>query len=328
MTGASETPVVTVVLNTYNRADRLPQAVRTVLTQAWPVRWSPFELVVVDDGSTDDTPEAIRHVHDQRLRFIRRANGGLSAARNTGLEAARGEYVVFLDDDDDPDAEWLVRLSTLIRDNRGGIASCGARIVGADGTVEIREPRDLGAPFDHVVGNFLAGCFVARTDLVRAVGGYWEGLPSNHQTELALRLVPECRVRNLPIVATGEILFTVNRSHVGNRRGLAAEKQQPRHGQPLFRATSMILERHEERISRSRTLWFRYVTIAGVAAMRAKEAPRARQLFLKAVRLRPWSWRGWVRLGASVFPPAARRLWQLDQRLPRGLPTQDMRRGQ
>ena len=90
-------PRVSVVVPTYNRSAMLTRAVRSVLGQTF----RDFELLLVDDHSTDDTPVVISRFVDERVRLIRHErNHGQSKALNTGIRAARGEYIAFLDDDD------------------------------------------------------------------------------------------------------------------------------------------------------------------------------------------------------------------------------------
>jgi len=88
-------PIVSVVIPVYNRRRHVEEAVRSVEAQTFP----SWELIVVDDGSTHDTVAALRAIAT-RHRVLRRANGGCAAARNTGVAAARGRYVAFLDSDD------------------------------------------------------------------------------------------------------------------------------------------------------------------------------------------------------------------------------------
>lgn len=90
--------LISVVIPAYNAGRYLNRAVDSVLGQSRPAD----EIIVVDDGSTDNTAEAAGGYGD-RIRFIRQANSGASVARNTGIEAARGEWIAFLDADD----EWL-----------------------------------------------------------------------------------------------------------------------------------------------------------------------------------------------------------------------------
>ncbi|QBQ54484.1 glycosyltransferase family A protein [Nitrosococcus wardiae] len=84
-----------VIIPVYNGADTLPRALQSVLEQTY----SPFEIIVVDDGSTDETAEVVRRFGDQ-IRYFRQENKGVSAARNAGAKAASGDWLAFLDADD------------------------------------------------------------------------------------------------------------------------------------------------------------------------------------------------------------------------------------
>lgn len=88
-------PLFSVVIPTYNRRERLARALRSVLAQ----RFEDFEIVVVDDGSTDGTAESLPELGG-RLRLLRQANRGPASARNLGVRESRGDYVAFLDSDD------------------------------------------------------------------------------------------------------------------------------------------------------------------------------------------------------------------------------------
>lgn len=91
------TPTVTVVIPTYNLASLLPEAIASVHAQAWP----DLEIIVVDDGSTDDTKEVLNALaRDVDLRWYHQENAGAAVARNRGIAEARGEWVAFLDADD------------------------------------------------------------------------------------------------------------------------------------------------------------------------------------------------------------------------------------
>lgn len=88
-------PTVSVVIPTYNTAKYISEAIESVLAQTY----KDFEIIVVDDGSTDNTKEVLQPCIEQ-IRYIYQGNGGRASARNTGIKAARGRYVAFLDSDD------------------------------------------------------------------------------------------------------------------------------------------------------------------------------------------------------------------------------------
>jgi len=95
-------PTVSVIIPTYNRAHLVGRSIQSVINQTY----QDFEIIVVDDGSTDNTEDIIKEFQkkDKRIKHIKHnKNKGGSAARNTGIRAARGEYIAFLDSDD----EWM-----------------------------------------------------------------------------------------------------------------------------------------------------------------------------------------------------------------------------
>ena len=102
---------VSVIMPAYNRETYIRESIDSVLAQ----RFTDFELIVVDDGSTDTTAEVVQSYTDRRIRLIRQRNQGVSVARNTGLEAARGQFISFLDSDDLYYPDFLDVLFRLIR---------------------------------------------------------------------------------------------------------------------------------------------------------------------------------------------------------------------
>lgn len=105
---------VSVIMPAYNSELYIRESIDSVLAQSF----TEFELIVVDDGSTDATATIVQSVTDQRVRLIRQPNRGVSVARNTGLEAARGEFITFLDSDDLYYPDFLKTLYQLIQSNQ------------------------------------------------------------------------------------------------------------------------------------------------------------------------------------------------------------------
>jgi glycosyltransferase involved in cell wall biosynthesis len=110
-------PLISVIVPTYNRLPLLQQALACLLQQTYPA--DRYEIVVVDDGSTDGTSAYLNDAADGApLRIIRQANGGPAAARNAGVRAARGEWLAFTDDDCQVTTGWLAALARALAPDR------------------------------------------------------------------------------------------------------------------------------------------------------------------------------------------------------------------
>lgn len=105
-------PTVSIIMPAYNVAPYVGAAIRSALAQTF----TDFELIVVDDGSKDDTAEIVRELvrEDERVRLVQQANRGLAGARNTALRASRGEFLALLDSDDTWEPEFLAAQLALL----------------------------------------------------------------------------------------------------------------------------------------------------------------------------------------------------------------------
>lgn len=87
---------ISVVIPLYNKATSITSTIQSVLAQSYPY----FEIVIIDDGSTDNSVQIVKLIDDKRIRLISKQNGGVSSARNYGIRMAKYEYLAFLDADD------------------------------------------------------------------------------------------------------------------------------------------------------------------------------------------------------------------------------------
>lgn len=131
-----EAPLVSIVMPCFNAREHLPRSVASVLAQSF----GGWELVAVDDGSTDATRAWLDAQPDSRVRVLGQPNGGVSAARNAGIAAARGEFIAFLDADDNWEPRFLESMVAALAGRPDAVlAYCGWQNVGLSG------PR--GRPF-------------------------------------------------------------------------------------------------------------------------------------------------------------------------------------
>jgi GT2 family glycosyltransferase len=163
-------PRVSVIVCTYNGARTLHDCLRGLERLAYP----DYEVIVVDDGSTDATADIARHY---ACRLIRTENRGLASARNTGLEAASGEIVAYIDDDAHPDPHWLTYLAaTFMTTTHAGVGGPNLPPAG-DGPIAECVASAPGGPV-HVLlsdreAEHIPGCNMAfRAARLRAIGGF------------------------------------------------------------------------------------------------------------------------------------------------------------
>lgn len=184
-------PAVSIVLPTFNRASLLPRAISSILAQTF----SNFELIIVDDGSTDNTAEVVKEFTDPRIIFIPLGkNYGGSYARNQGIKAACAEFVAFLDSDD----EWLPEKIELQIARLQASDDPYATVVyclGYECTEERKKIPNLvlheGDVFDHLLRGWLpptTSLFIVKRSALLEVGGFDESLPSFQDYDLWLSL--------------------------------------------------------------------------------------------------------------------------------------------
>lgn len=124
--------LVSVIIPNYNTAKYIADAIESVLSQAY----QNFELIVVDDGSTDNTKEVVqKYINQPTFKYIFQENKGLSAARNTGIKASQGEFIAFLDADDIWLPEKLEHQIKLMDSDKVGIVSCSGYTTNEKGEI-------------------------------------------------------------------------------------------------------------------------------------------------------------------------------------------------
>lgn len=277
MTGESH-PLVSVILPTHNRAAQLPRAIRSVLAQTYP----NLELIVVDDASTDATPDVVGGFQDPRLRYLRLPhNRRAAAARNVGIREARGALISFLDDDD----WWLTQKlerqvpALLLATQDIGLNLCSHTSLEANrtkhvGGAEAYGRMDFAEGFNWNFGLIATPAWLVRRECLERAGLFDEGLRCWDDWELALRLGDICRFSHLD-----EPLFVQDRRREpgtgmwDNARWFANDMQ-------------IIMDKHSARwASRPDVLSRHYWIIA-----------RSRLEFGSAAESRPWFGRA---LGAN-----------------------------
>jgi len=183
-----EKPIVSVIITTYERIEYLKRAIKSVLSQTL----SNFELIVVDDCSTDNTEQVVRSFDDKRIKYVKHeTNLGVHIARSNGIKKSQGEFIGFLDDDDEYLPEKLEKQVELFRklpDNYGLVysgyyVSNGTNIIARSHPSHKGEVRDILLKFNFV-GTLTT---LIRSSCFKKIG-YFEFMPSIEDWDMWMRI--------------------------------------------------------------------------------------------------------------------------------------------
>ncbi len=304
--GAAGSLTLTVVIPCYNRADSVAAAVQSVLDQDWPAAQAGkpgFEVIAVDDGSTDATLAVLRGIADPRLRVIENPGPkGACGARNAGARAGSGAWIAFQDSDD------LWRPAKLRRQMAALAAAgpdcvavyCGMEIRGADGGIAGRVPDPAargpraGAILPALVWTSLVSTqtLIVRRDAFEAAQGFDPAMPALQDWDLMLR-----------VAAEGPVAFVEE-----------ALVEQRLSGNSITRSSAKRVDAQERLLRNHAGLWARHPAAAAYHHYRIAGGHRrlgayrpARAAAEAAARLAPGQWRyramaAWLKL-ASAFTP-------------------------
>ena len=188
-------PLVSVIIPVYNQGHLAVEAIESILHQSI----EDFEIIVIDDGSTDDTPDVVKQIKDSRIKYFYKQNGGLASARNTGIINWNGKYIAFLDSDDLYTENYLEIMTSRLNENEDfGLAYSMFTNIYKDGQ------KKAGFMEDKFFSGFLTKRFFDRmpsilpsaTVLRREVLNNFyfdEYLRFNEDTDFLLRLSPKTK---------------------------------------------------------------------------------------------------------------------------------------
>lgn len=200
------TPLISVIMPCFNAAPYVEEAVRSVLDQTY----RDIELIVVDDGSTDASPEIVGRLAEEyrgRITQVAQSNAGPYAARNHGLRLAKGEYVAFLDADDWWSPDCMQKLQSAVSESPSfALAYCGWQNIGLEGgrgapyVPPDYELEDKAARFLRAAAPWPIHAALVRRSVMQEVGGFDLDLPTCMDYDLWLRIAVARPIRLVPEV--------------------------------------------------------------------------------------------------------------------------------
>lgn len=297
-------PTISVVVPSYNCARYLERALASVQAQRYPA--DRIDIVVVDDGSVDDSPDVARRfaAADPRIQVIEQANAGPAAARNRGIEASRGELVAFLDADDtwQPD-KLALQAEIYCRDPLVGVIQCGARFVDPDGQPLkgwVRRSRVLRGDIllDYVCDFFLiTSSVMVPRQCLDAVGWFDATLRIGEDHDLFLRLLAKYPADGVEAPLLNRTVRPDSLSRLDFDKDASTDLMLL----DDFMATHPeFYRRHARRID---ARYADYLYLYGYRLMQEGQRDRAQQVLLRSLRRKP-TIAAAKALVRSALPPA------------------------
>lgn len=266
-----DSPLVTVIIPTYNRGHVIRRALHSVLNQTY----QNIEVIIVDDGSTDDTLAIIKSFDDPRIRYIHHVEKqGAPAARNTGIKAASADFIAFQDSDDEWLCEKLEKQMDVFRQAGPEVGVVYTGFLRLENNRASYYPsNDVSTLSGNILESLLHGNFVTtqavvvRKDCFLKVGLFDEQLPRLQDWELFLRIAEHYKFVciNEPLL----MAFYSPISITGDRSRL-----------PI--ALKIILNKHHDLFSRNRKILMRHAAFLWLG----KYQEFARRFFVKNPRLK------------------------------------------
>ena len=275
-----DNPTVSVIIPTYNRAHLIGRSIKSVLSQSY----QDFEIIIVDDGSTDNTKEVVTSFNNERIRYIRHEkNKGEAAARNMGIRVARGKYIAFQDSDD----EWLPeKLAKQIELLKNTLPKVG---VAYTGFWKIENNEKTYIPFSWVnqkegdihkellKGNFIGTpATLLKKECFKKVGMFDEKLFHLVDWELWLRV---SKYYHFKFIDEPLLVAYYDLDNVSTNQN------------EFIRAQELILEKHFEDFSKDKELLVTHYVYIGDLFISEGNVKKGRSYLIKALKLSPFSFR-------------------------------------
>ncbi len=204
-----------VIIPLYNKEKSISSTIESVLDQTYP----NFELIIINDGSTDNSLKVVQSFNDPRIRISDKPNGGVSSARNLGIEVSQHQFIVFLDADDLWLPYCLEEFCRLIIEFPGAEVFCtnynmtGKNLKGSDSRHCVEDYYYTSAFYmaKWSIPIMITGCVSVRRDLFKEVGYFDQNITHGEDTDMWIRLA------NIERIAKSEKVTTIYRTETENR---------------------------------------------------------------------------------------------------------------
>lgn len=275
-------PTVSVIIPTYNRACFLRSAIASVINQTF----QDFEIIIVDDGSKDNTQSLVQELEDERIRYVRHeTNRGEAKARNTGVLNSSGEYIAFLDDDDEWFPDKLQRQLNLLQSadsSVGGVYTGYVAIDAVEGrTLRECAPEKRGNIYkDLAAGNVIGGpsTVLLRMECFKKLGLFDETIPWGLDYDMWIRIAEKY---GFECIKEPLVKYYYHEDQISNFTEMR------------IKGKEALLKKHKIYFSENPIVHSSHLLEIGGLYSNRQEHEKAREMFKKAIKIYPYGLDGY-----------------------------------
>lgn len=295
---------VSVIIPTYNRALLVQKAINSVIRQTYP-NW---ELIIVDDGSDDETEEIIatEYIIDNRIKYFKKYNTGGAHSRNFGVNMATGPIITFLDSDDTAEEKWLETIVNNFQDDDVKVVCCGVTKKRINNEIiSLIKPYSLGTSFMKYEGLFLSGAYSLYKEMFEKIGGFNINLKAAHHTELALKLTQLLHKNNYKIKSIDSCLINVY-IHKGARIRY--------NHLSVYEGTRDLLLLHEDVIKLEANRYKSYLRVIVYNGLKAGRLKETKYFLTRLVISSPLNIKSWGYCGIYLYKSILNKIVKMENK--------------
>lgn len=286
---------ITIITTTYNRSFFLKRMIQSVLNQ----RFRDWVLLIVDDGSTDETETLVKQYKDPRIHYIHKNHSGTAESRNKGISLAQTDYITFLDSDDEACVNWLSTIFNHLDENTG-MLSCGYFRIDNKSNKKAILPLEIGVIWSGIKIGYKSGTLIFKKKVLESIGGFDTKLNSGLNTDLILRIIPFLIKTKLNIKNINNILLKVY-EHSGIRIRNNPEM--------VYKGTVYLLEKHKLWFQQNPNEYENYSQVAAINLARLGRFKEGRKILETSLKTK-LRFKKALRYLLMTIPRLRNKIWQ------------------
>lgn len=282
---------ISIILPTYNRGSYISNVIENICSQ----KYKNWELIIVDDGSIDNTFSLLNNYEDDsRIKFLKKENSGAADSRNYGVKFAKYDYLIFVDSDDEVCEDWLSKMTESINDDSElCLVSCGNYITYHNELLSTNLPSPHFIYKNYDV-NFIAGAFLLKKNIFNAVGGYDTEFKANQHLDLGVRVLKYINDNNLLVKKIDFPLVNIIKRNISGIRN---------NHYNVLSSTILFLNKYSSLLRSSPQTVYTYNLICSYRSRKMGYLIKSIKFASIAIAQNPKKLKGYKYLLAAIFVP-------------------------